>query len=272
MTGRKILFLDIDDTLLTRSKKVTPENALAIRKALEAGHLIVICTGRPHSGAIGLAEETGLAGPGCFLISYNGGQIYDCSSGKNIYRKTLRLEDVRLLFQEADALGLHIQAYTDQEMLVRRVNRETEFYRSSVRIPYRVMPELPDGMTEEPCKVLAIDLDETGVLEEFHAAALSRVGDRIRLFTSNPWYMECAPKGISKGEAVLRLCAHTGIPVERSVSAGDSENDLEMIAAAGIGCAMANATEGCRAAADYVTEKDCDHSGVAEIIERFILA
>ena len=110
------------------------------------------------------------------------------------------------------------------------------------------------------------------MLEEFRAAALSRVGDRIRLFTSNPWYMECAPKGISKGEAVLRLCAHTGIPVERSVSAGDSENDLEMIAAAGIGCAMANATEGCRAAADYVTEKDCDHSGVAEIIERFILA
>ena len=132
MTDRKILFLDIDDTLLTRDKKVTPENALAIRRALAAGHLVVICTGRPHSGAIGLAEETGVAGPGCFLISYNGGQIYDCSSGKNIYRKTLRLEDVRLLFEEADALGLHIQAYSDREMLVREVNRAASGFRTGL--------------------------------------------------------------------------------------------------------------------------------------------
>jgi hydroxymethylpyrimidine pyrophosphatase-like HAD family hydrolase len=44
-----------------------------------------------------------------------------------------------------------------------------------------------------------------------------------------------------------------------------------MIETAGIGCAMANATPACKEAADYITEKDCDHSGLAEIIEKFMI-
>ena len=56
------------------------------------------------------------------------------------------------------------------------------------------------------------------------------------------------------------------------MSAGDQENDISMIEAAGVGCAMANAVPACKEAADYITEADCDHDGLAEIIEKFILA
>ena len=50
---------------------------------------------------------------------------------------------------------------------------------------------------------------------------------------------------------------------------GDERNDIPMIRAAGIGAAMRNGHEEAKAAADYVTQKDCNHSGVAEVIRKF---
>ena len=52
---------------------------------------------------------------------------------------------------------------------------------------------------------------------------------------------------------------------------GDYTNDIDMLKAAGIGCAMANATEEVRKSADYITTLNNNQGGVAEIIERFIL-
>ena len=83
--------------------------------------------------------------------------------------------------------------------------------------------------------------------------------------------LECVKEGISKGDAVRRLCRHLNLPVTSSIAAGDSENDISMLKAAHIGCAVANATDECKAAADYVTERSCEESGVAEIIRKFML-
>ncbi|MDD1668086.1 MAG: phosphoglycolate phosphatase [Methanomicrobiales archaeon] len=75
-------------------------------------------------------------------------------------------------------------------------------------------------------------------------------------------------KGISKGLALTRLAAGMGIPLEEFLAVGDSENDVEMIEAAGIGVAVANAGEAVKAAADYVTEKG-DGDGFAEAVARY---
>jgi len=73
------------------------------------------------------------------------------------------------------------------------------------------------------------------------------------------------PEGISKGLGLRRLAADMGIPVEEFLAIGDSENDLEMIEAAGIGVAVANANEGVKAASDYVAEKG-DGDGFVEAV------
>ena len=56
------------------------------------------------------------------------------------------------------------------------------------------------------------------------------------------------------------------------MAAGDQENDISMIEASAVGAAMKNATDAVKASADYITENDCNHSGVAEILRKFILA
>ncbi len=76
------------------------------------------------------------------------------------------------------------------------------------------------------------------------------------------------PAGISKGLGLRRLAADIGIPVGEFLAVGDSENDLEMIEAAGIGVAVANARDEVKAASDYVTEKG-DGDGFAEAVMRY---
>ena len=77
-----ILFTDLDGTLLTDSKELTKENQDAIREAIEAGHKVVISTGRPLAGATAQARALHLDGEGCYIICFNGGEIYDCAAGK----------------------------------------------------------------------------------------------------------------------------------------------------------------------------------------------
>ena len=76
---------------------------------------------------------------------------------------------------------------------------------------------------------------------------------------------------MNKGSAIRWLCRYLGADLSQTVAAGDAANDLCMLQTAAVGAAMCNGEEQVKACADYVTERDNDHSGVAEIIEKFVL-
>ena len=75
----KILFADIDGTLLNDQKEIPKENMTAIQKALDLGHYVVVATGRPLDSAKAVAKDLGLMMQGCYLIAYNGAIVYDLS-------------------------------------------------------------------------------------------------------------------------------------------------------------------------------------------------
>ena len=88
----RILFTDLDGTLLNDQKKVTSQTQKAIDNALAAGHKIVITTGRSLASGLTYAKETGFIKEGCYVIAFNGGQIYDPFHKKTIYGKTIPRE------------------------------------------------------------------------------------------------------------------------------------------------------------------------------------
>ena len=83
----KVFFTDLDGTLLNDQKEITPGNQAAIDEALHRGHKVVITTGRPLASARIQAERLGLTKEGCYIVTYNGGQIYDP------YHKRLYMEN-----------------------------------------------------------------------------------------------------------------------------------------------------------------------------------
>ena len=93
----KILFSDLDGTLLNAKKEITPASKAAIEEMISKGHKFMMATGRPIQSALKLAESFGFIQPGFYISSYNGALIYDCYEKKTIQKLAIPYEHVRFL-------------------------------------------------------------------------------------------------------------------------------------------------------------------------------
>ena len=106
MNSDKYLFItDLDGTLLTTDKRVTPATAKALREFVGEGNHFAICTGRDINSARSVYCGLGLTLPGSFVIAYNGGQIYDVDKAETVYRTGIDFDTVREIYQLADEYG-----------------------------------------------------------------------------------------------------------------------------------------------------------------------
>lgn len=270
---KKILFLDLDGTLLNDQKEITEGNRRAMEEALERGHRIVVASGRPLKSSLAQARRLGLAGEGCYVIAYNGAVIYDCSAEKPIFRHTLEMEDLYRVFDEARRRGYYIQTY-DREDVVLEEGGDVEIakrYCGTTGMDYRVIQDVRKDVKEAPVKALLIDYQNPEPLADMARWIGENMAGRMDCFPSSPYLLEVVAVGMNKGAAVSALCGLLDIPVENTVAAGDQANDISMLRAAGVGVAMANGTAEVKAAADYITVRDNNHDGIEEAIRKFLL-
>ncbi|MDO4345637.1 MAG: Cof-type HAD-IIB family hydrolase [Eubacteriales bacterium] len=267
----KVLFLDLDGTLLNDNKEITPGNMAAIQKALSLGHKIVISSGRATVSALALAQKMGLMSEGCYAITFNGACIYDLYRQKSIYRKTLPLPTVRRLLDMANEFGIYAHTYASDRILTEHNTKELIFYSSSTVMKYEVVEDVCQALTCEPEKVIIIDFDDHQRLCDFKEFISEEIRGKADSFFSSPVYLEIVPRGVSKGAAIRTFCDYMNIPIENTVSAGDAENDITMLQATHISAVMKNADASMYSIGNYVTEHDNNHDAIAEIIYKFIL-
>lgn len=269
----KILFLDLDGTLLNDQKEITPGNRQAINEALAQGHRVVVTSGRPLKSSLAQARRLELAGEGCFVIAYNGAVIYDCSAGTEILRRTLDWNVLYEVFDEARRRGAYIHTYDREDVVTEpwADPENAERYCSVIGLEHRAVQSVRRDLSGPPVKALLIDYRRREPLEGMAQWVRANLAGRADCFSSSPYFLEIVAPGVNKGAAVGALCAHLGIDIKNSVSAGDEGNDISMIRAAGIGAAMSNAIPEAKEAADYVTQRDNNHDGIEEIIRKFLL-
>ncbi len=273
MSDIKILFSDLDGTLLDDDKNVSAEDLGSINEMIGAGHRFVIATGRPVYSAKVVAHELGLYRDGIFLACSNGGVIYDCGSERTISANTLDTDTVRLLFEAASKEGLHIHTYTDDNVVSLRKTPELVGYCKAIKMPYALLERIPEDLPGLPPKLVVMSVKDNSraLLEDFKNRHAAFVDGRAHSVFSNNWLLEYLPPGVSKGNALRTLCKIMGIPIENSIAAGDEANDISMLDAAGLGVVMKNGTAEAREHAGYVTERTNNESGMSEIIRKYIL-
>lgn len=111
------------------------------------------------------------------------------------------------------------------------------------------------------------DYDYLNMIEQ----ELSDITGNMDVSYSSNRFLEFNRKGVNKGEGLKRLAGMLGVDIKDTIAIGDNFNDLPMIKAAGLGVGVANSTEGIIQDCDVITEADCDHDAVAEVIEKYIL-
>lgn len=270
----KMIFLDLDGTFLDDEKNLPKINREAMEEAVTAGHKVIICTGRPLSSAIKLLPKFGLDQQGCYAITFNGGLIYDAGAKRTIYQKTLPLDQVKYVFDKAYEYGrIHIQTYTDRGFLTEFDTPESREYERLTHCERKVVRDVFDELNgQEPCKMLAIAYDyDRKHIEGFRESLLDYSKGKMNVCFSCYEYLEFMPEGISKGDAIRWMSEYLNIPMEDTIAVGDAENDITMLGTAAVGAVMKNASDEIKQYGNYITEKDNNEGGVAEVIRKFML-
>lgn len=267
----KMIFSDLDGTLLCSDKSISPKNKWTIEEALRQGHSFVIATGRPFESALQISDMLGLNQQGCYIVSYNGAHIYDCYAKKVIYSNQLSMDIVHELFAFAKESGLYIHTYQNGQILTEKNSEELEWYASRTNLEPAPRADVLKVLTREPNKAIVINIHDHNRLEQFRLAHLDWAVGKVSFQYSNPMYLEIVSEGVSKKNGILFLAEKMGVDVKDTIAIGDESNDDEMIKAAGIGVAMCNGNPATKAVADYVTVHNNNEDGIAEVIEKFVL-
>ena len=270
----KILAFDLDYTLLDSNKQVSLRTRETLKRAARKGYKLVIATGRGYSTVPQMVLDIeGFS----YIVTANGARVTELATGRCVHAELMSEEAIR------PALP-----YIEDPDIMREV-----FFDNRVYTDRHCLADLPRyGVTEaanqnyilttrEPVDdTVAVIHSAFGRLEnvnifigdpEKHArylAGLKKI-PTVNVVTSFKSNIEIGSARASKGKGLTALAASFGWGPEAVMAFGDSNNDLSMIQDAGVGVAMANASEEIRAAADYVTA-GCDEDGVAEALEKLL--
>lgn len=279
MKDIKLVALDLDGTLFDNSSHISERNLTAIRSITDKGIHVVISTGRPFEGIpFDQIKGTGIN----YAITANGSGIYEISTGKCLYENAMDEELVTPILNFLLTRDIHMDAfiggkgYTPVQCVETAQKLTVPSSIKNYIITTRTrLDNILQFIHENQLKVQKMTLN-------FYPAADGTLIDRetVRKFlVSNPSIttvcggynnLEFTRADANKGVGLRKLVEILGVNPDATMAIGDTENDLAIIEAAGIGVAMGNATDAVKAKADYVTTSNTE-DGVAAAIEHFIL-
>ena len=267
----KIFFADLDGTLLNKEKQITPLTLQTLKEWTDKGHKLVLCSGRALDSVIHVRQTLGLGDfSNMYLIGYNGGEIYDCTTGQLLHRAALSYDATQKCFEIANRHGIHIQTFSDTHIITAKEDDEIKYYKKAVHTPVIYDADFMAHLDKEPCKCLAIFLNNKELMETFSADIKQELGNEVNVMTSTPQFIEMFPINSGKGVSVKWLCNHLNIPVENSLAAGDEMNDVSMLEAAGVSIAMLNGRDFVKELADITTETDHNNDGLVPILKKYL--
>jgi Cof subfamily protein (haloacid dehalogenase superfamily) len=260
MTEKHLIALDLDGTLLTDDKIISPKTKEVLTKAKQAGHIVMIATGRPYRSSEMYYRELELNTP---IVNFNGAFTHhplDQSFG--FYHEPL---DVNVAKEIVDACR-SFQFYN----IIAEVMDDVYFHYHDEKIldifrfgnPKITTGDLAHFLKDSPTSML-IHTEEDQLkrirdhLSEVHAEKIEQ-----RSWAA-PWHViEIIKSGLNKAVGLKKAADYYGIPVDRVIAFGDEDNDLEMIEFAGHGIAMGNAIDQLKTIANDVTLTN-EEDGVA---------
>ncbi len=261
----RLLAIDLDGTLLTPQKIITPRTYQALRQAISAGVTIVIATGQTLSVLQNVCADLPLSAP---QIIENGAIIADIHSGDILHERLIPPEHILPVLEELRNFGLYRAYHTLHRVYV---DRNTPRARNWYRPPVLPAVEVEDVASLYPLSCIkVVGIGEANTLREKRRELERIFAEQLYVTQSSFDILEFLHPEVSKGNALRIIAADLNIMPEEIVAFGDNHNDIGMLRLAGLGVAMGNAHEEVKAAADYVTRSNAE-DGVAVVIEEMIL-
>jgi len=262
----RLVIADVDGTLVTHDKVLTPRAIDAVFQMRKAGIQFAVTSGRPPRGMAMLIDPLELNEP---LAAFNGGVVIEPDLTTVLGQNFLPASVVRQTVQFILEHKLDAWIYTDLTWYVRDV-KAPHVAREQWTVKFEpVVTNDLNSLVERVAKVVGVsdDLDAVQRCEKDVQAALGTTASAAR---SQPYYLDVTHPKANKGEVVLAMSELLNIPVEEIATIGDMPNDVLMFVKSGVSIAMGNASAEVQKSATYVTTSS-EEEGFANAMEQFIL-
>jgi Cof subfamily protein (haloacid dehalogenase superfamily) len=267
----KLLALDMDGTLLTSHKEVSPRTRAALRDLAERGVPIAFCTGRCFKELMDWPRELpfiryGVLASGAVEYDFAHKTTLDISAlGTETILKAMEIASIEKPMTHVLGIGDSVARPDDVRVMER--------YGMGVYKPmYEKICTFADDLEEwvrthegEVVKLNFYHVDSRS--RDRTRERIARAGLPITLANAEVGSVECSASGVSKAQGLRMLATHLGIGLDDVVAVGDSDNDLTALSAVGMPVAMGNASESIRRLAKLVVASN-DEDGIAEAVAR----
>ncbi|HVJ55517.1 MAG TPA: Cof-type HAD-IIB family hydrolase [Aliidongia sp.] len=262
----RLLLADVDGTLVTQEKLLTPTAKAAARQMAEAGITLALTSGRPPRGMSMLIEPLSLQSA---IAGFNGGAFVNPDLSV-IESHALDPETAETALKLILDRGLDAWVYTAEDWLIRdaeapHVAREAW----TVKFEAKQVPEFTERHLAQAVKIVGVsdDHDKVAACEK---AAQETLGKKASAARSQPYYLDVTHPKANKGQVVTFLAEHLGIPADEIATIGDMPNDVLMFRKSGFSIAMGNASDEVKSKASAVTDSN-EMEGFAKAVRQFIL-
>jgi Cof subfamily protein (haloacid dehalogenase superfamily) len=276
-----LVAIDLDGTLLTSKKQVTNNTVNILRNLHLNGVHIVLASGRMTEKMLLLYREE-LKIDSSYVIGYNGAkclrittptsheQIFHFPVTTTIYDPLFKYcENLLLIFYyKGRCIGL--EKHRDSQLL-------TVFADITGNPTWEFVETLDEVREMEITNALVITNNEEqadGILRDFRQLFAKEpvhlVKTECATTVHHQYYVEILNPNATKGKALEQLCEILNLNSQQVIAFGDGENDREMIAFAGRGVCMANACEGLKSEAEYVSQYSNNEEGVYKELQNIL--
>jgi len=262
----RLLALDLDGTIVNGSLQVSARTRDALRAALDSGVHVTLASGRPFAGTRLFANDLGIREP---LICHQGAIVRDPDSGEVYLRRSLPRQLAHEFVDTVREHGWDLCLTLDDELYVERLTPALLVLSDLSPVPTEahVVADLK-ALPDNPLRLLVVvEADQASVVENL---LQNRFAGRLLIVRSFARFVEATDLAASKGQALAFLAQKLGVTQAETMAIGDNDNDVDMVAWAGLGVAMGNGSTAVKAVANHITETIAE-DGAALAIERFIL-
>ena len=202
---------------------------------------------------------------GGYILSYNGGCIRECKTGRVLYRHSFPLDMIPEICSIIKDYPVGINTYEDNRIIVgQQINQYTELESRINGMPLHFVEDFADYVRFDIVKCLLHG--EPEVISRLESILSEKFSDRIGVYKSEPFFLELVPKNVDKAASIDKLLHSIGVATDECIAFGDGFNDISMIRYAGLGIAMSNASEPVKKSADYIARSN-DEDGIACLLE-----
>ncbi len=251
----KIVFTDLDNTLLNRKTEITSFTKKTIDKIKHKVPFVFASARmyfslKPFNDELkSFLHDTKLHNKKAYSICCNGALIMQ-NDGEILYEKPLKKENIELFFDYFE------------ENLPKKCEITTflnVFERSNIK-------DLKQFIKEN--NIFKIEIfDSASNLAEIKKSLPKEFSDKFEIVNSCDTILVFLEKGVTKKNAVEFLLKRLNISKEEAIAFGDNENDIEMIKYVGCGIAVCNATDEVKKSAKFITDSNND-DGVAKALNK----